>query len=167
MDDAKALLFSFFQASAAPTFAICPFKAYSCIQLSFGNVVLFWKGCCDFLRVFKMCNIFVNKVEYCLKQCKANKLFAVNMCCVLCKECSSIITGNISFKLVQHLPNRLPYYCTLCKICVNQGEPSFEDAKMRVCIYIYISLSLSLNMCIYICVCIYIYTYLYTLILCV
>ena len=33
----------------------------------------------------------------------------------------------------------MSYYCKLCKICVDQGKPSFEDAHMYVyIIYIYI-----------------------------
>ena len=63
----------------------------------------------------------------------------------LCKECSSTITYNISFKLVQHLlEKKMTYYCKLCKICVNQGKPSCEDAHtvyiymiIYVCMYIY------------------------------
>ena len=39
-------------------------------------------------------------------------------------------------------------YCKLCKICVNQGKPSFEDATyVCVCAYIYI----------YTCVSMYVY----------
>ena len=32
-------------------------------------------------------------------------------------------------------------YCKLCKICVNQGKPSFEDAHMYVYVYIYTCVS--------------------------
>ena len=38
-------------------------------------------------------------------------------------------------------------YCKLCKICVNQGKPSFEDAHMYVYVHIYI----------YTCVSMYVY----------
>jgi len=33
----------------------------------------------------------------------------------------------------------MSYYCKLCKICVNQGKPFFEDAHMYVYIYIVFS----------------------------
>ena len=36
---------------------------------------------------------------------------------------------------------KMSYYCKLCKICVNQGKPSFEDAHMYVYIYMYPPLS--------------------------
>ena len=41
----------------------------------------------------------------------------------------------------------MSHHCKLCKICVNQGKPSFEDAHMYVYIYNYI----------YISVCVYVY----------
>ena len=54
---------------------------------------------------------------------------------------------NVSFKLVQHLLEKnMLYYCKLCKIYVNQGKPSFEDAH-TVCVYIYT----------YLCVRVYVY----------
>ena len=36
---------------------------------------------------------------------------------------------------MQHLLEKMLYYCKLCKICVNQGKPSFEDAHT---LYMYI-----------------------------
>jgi len=42
-------------------------------------------------------------------------------------------------------------YCKLCRICVNQGKPSFEDAHMYV--YVYINKYIYIHMCVYVCIC--------------
>ena len=41
---------------------------------------------------------------------------------------------------------KMSNYCKLCKICVNQGKPSFEDAHMYVYVYIYIHVCLCMYM---------------------
>ena len=81
------------------------FKKYRCsmdMSFCFLNRVL-----CDPQTVFKMCNIYGNKVEYGLKQCKTHfLLYSEHALHAYAK--SGIIICNISFKLAQDLLEKMP-----------------------------------------------------------